>query len=363
MKAGTVSLRHYLDEHPKVFVANGGRFGEPSFFVDEFNWPRGRGWYESLFDGADGATAIGECSPVCTWAHVFRGVPERMAQVVPQARLVYVVRDPIARMQSMYMHQMSAGRERRRPEVALLDDRYLGPSRYGFQLAAFLDYFDRGQVLVIASEVLRERPRAALTAAFDHVGVDPAALDLDQQRRDHRSMDKRVPRLHDLRWLPRRQVQPDPRWRPDQLTGLARLLTTRPTRADDWAISAELRERLAERLVPDLLRFEHFLGHPVPSHWRWSASASGLTPTMHQPDGSGTVEKPMAARTQLRRGCHLITERTSVVTGWPARYADVRTWSRLRRGCRGQSCSQLGASRRAARTTMGSHIPVEMGPR
>jgi hypothetical protein len=46
-----------------------------------------------------------------------------MAQVIPQARLVYVVRDPIARMQSMYMHQVSAGRERRRPEAALLDDR------------------------------------------------------------------------------------------------------------------------------------------------------------------------------------------------------------------------------------------------
>ena len=75
MKAGTVSLRHYLDEHPEVFVANGDRFGEPSFFVAEFNWPRGRSWYESFFDGADGATAIGECSPSYTWAHVFRGVP------------------------------------------------------------------------------------------------------------------------------------------------------------------------------------------------------------------------------------------------------------------------------------------------
>ena len=107
MKAGTVSLRHYLDEHPDVFLGRGGRFGEPNFFVAEYNWPRGRDWYESLFDGAGGAAAIGECSPCYTWAHAFRGVPERMAQVVPEARLVYVVRDPIARMQSMYMHQVS----------------------------------------------------------------------------------------------------------------------------------------------------------------------------------------------------------------------------------------------------------------
>ncbi|MGD0246338.1 MAG: hypothetical protein ABSB59_39250 [Streptosporangiaceae bacterium] len=52
MKAGTVSLRHYLDDHPDVFLGRGGKFGEPNFFIAEYNWPRGRGWYESLFDGA-----------------------------------------------------------------------------------------------------------------------------------------------------------------------------------------------------------------------------------------------------------------------------------------------------------------------
>jgi Sulfotransferase family len=274
MKAGTVSLGHYLDEHPDVFLARSGKMGEPNFFVAEQNWPRGRDWYESLFDGAGTAAAIGECSPSYTWAHTYRGIPERMAQVVPQARLVYVVRDPIARMQSMYMHQVSAGRERRRAEVALLDDRYLGPSRYGFQLAAFLDHFDRSQVLVIASEVLRDSPREALSAVFEHIAVDPAAADLDRRHRDHRSMDKPVPRLHDLTWLPRREVKLNPRWRPDQRTGLARRLTTRSARADDSAISRELRDRLAERLDADLRRFEHLLGHQVPSHWKWSTSVS-----------------------------------------------------------------------------------------
>jgi hypothetical protein len=276
MKAGTVSLRHYLDEHPDVFLGGSGGFGEPNFFIAEHNWGRGRDWYESLFDGAGRAAAIGECSPGYTWAHVYRGVPKRMAQVVPQARLVYVVRDPVARMRSMYLHQVSAGRERRRVELALLDDRYLGPSRYGYQLAAFLDHFDRSQVLVIASEVLRDRPREALSAVFSHLAVDPAATDLKTRHQDHRSMDKPVPRLHGLKWLPRRQVQLDPRWRPDRRTGVARLLTTRRARADDSAIPPELRDLLAERLAPDLRHFEHLLGYRVPGHWRWSASASAI---------------------------------------------------------------------------------------
>ena len=274
MKAGTVSLRNCLDEHPDVFVGGGGKFGEPNFFVAEHNWSRGRSWYESLFDGADTVAAIGECSPSYTFAHVYGGIPKRMAQLVPAARLVYVVRDPIARMQSMYMHQVSAGRERRRAEVALLDDRYLGPSLYGFQLATFLDHFDRSQILVVASEVLRVSPREALSAVYNHIAVDPARVDLDMRHHDHRSIDKPVPRLHDLGWLPRRQVRLDPRWRPDQRTGLARQLTTRQARADDSAISRELRDRLAQRLAADLRHFEHLLGHQIPSQWRWSASAS-----------------------------------------------------------------------------------------
>jgi hypothetical protein len=177
-------------------------------------------------------------------------------------------------MQSMYMHQVSAGRERRRAEVALLDDRYLGPSRYGFQLAAFLDHFDRSQVLVIGSEVLRDRPHEALSAVFNHLAVDPAAVDLERRRQDHRSIDKPVPRLHDLESLPRRQVKLHPRWRPDQRTGLARLVTTRRARVEDSAIPHELRDRLAERLAPDLRRFEYLLGHEIPGHWRWSTSAA-----------------------------------------------------------------------------------------
>jgi hypothetical protein len=273
MKAGTVSLSHHLDEHPDVFLGRGGRFGEPNFFVKEFNWNRGLSWYESLFEGAGGQTAIGECSPCYSWAHTFRGVPERMAGLIPDARLIYVVRDPVARMRSMYMHQVSAGRERRRPEVALLDERYLWPSRYGFQLAAFLDYFKRGQVLVVASEVLRSHPREALTLVFDHLGVDAGAVDLDQGHRDHRSLDKPVPRWHDLRWLPRRGVILDPRWRPDQRTGLARLVTTRKAREQDSVIPASLHDQLAESLAADLRRFEDLLGYQVPSEWGWPVAA------------------------------------------------------------------------------------------
>jgi len=173
-------------------------------------------------------------------------------------------------MQSMYRHQISAGRERRPPEVALLDDHYVGPSLYGFQLAAFLEHFDRRQLLVVASEVLRERPRDALRQVFLHLGVLPDAIDLDHKYRDHRSLDKPVPRLHGIGWLPRRRFKPHPRSRPDRRTGLYRTVTTRPARTEDAAISNRLRSQLSERLAPDVRLFEELVGHTVPSEWGWS---------------------------------------------------------------------------------------------
>src|SRR5215471_20286063 len=125
MKAGTVSLRHYLDEHPSVFLGRGGMFGEPNFFIAEHNWPRGRGWYESLFDGAGRAAAIGECSPSYSMTHVYRGVPERMAQVVPEARLVYVVRDTARRGQRRPDRRRGALLQPRRVQVQSATRGYL----------------------------------------------------------------------------------------------------------------------------------------------------------------------------------------------------------------------------------------------
>jgi hypothetical protein len=124
----------------------------------------------------------------------------------------------------------------------------------------------------MAEVVPQARLVYVVRAVFDHLAVDPAAVDLDKRRQDHRSIDKPVPRLHDLEWLPRRQVKLHPRWRPDQRTGLARLVTTRRARVEDSVIPQELRDRLAERLAPDLRRLEYLLGHEIPGHWRWSTS-------------------------------------------------------------------------------------------
>jgi len=78
-----------------------------------------------------------------------------MAAVVPEARLVYLVRDPIERIVSHYLHQLNAARERRPFHAAVSegpDNRYLAYSRYHEQIEQFLLHYPAQRILVLTSE-------------------------------------------------------------------------------------------------------------------------------------------------------------------------------------------------------------------
>src|SRR5687768_14093660 len=88
MKCGTTSLHYYLAQHPEICMP---QKKETDFFITEINYHRGRGWYESLFaqPAKITAKACGEASPNYAKTWQFRGVPERMHDLLPQARLIY----------------------------------------------------------------------------------------------------------------------------------------------------------------------------------------------------------------------------------------------------------------------------------
>src|SRR5262249_20305257 len=67
----------------------------------------------------------GECSPSYSMTHVYRGVPGRMAQVVPEARLVYVVRDTARRGQRRPDRRRGALLQPRRVQVQSATRGYL----------------------------------------------------------------------------------------------------------------------------------------------------------------------------------------------------------------------------------------------
>jgi hypothetical protein len=80
MKCGTTGLHFYLGLHPEVSMS---RQKEVNFFVGERNWAKGIEWYKSHITGE--VKVYGESSPSY---HAGTGVPERMASVVPQAKLI-----------------------------------------------------------------------------------------------------------------------------------------------------------------------------------------------------------------------------------------------------------------------------------
>ena len=125
------------------------RVKELRFFVGESRWKRGVEWYERQFAGAS-TPVIGEASPQYTTYPMNRGVAERMSSVIPSAKLIYLVRDPIERIASAYRDAWAEHREKKGFSDAVLADgnRYLAESSYSQQLEQYLRHYPADQILV-----------------------------------------------------------------------------------------------------------------------------------------------------------------------------------------------------------------------
>jgi len=169
-KCGTSGLHYYLSLHPEVSMS---RPKELNFFIEERNWPRGVDWYKRHFDPH--ATVRGEASPNYTAYPQHDGVPERMHSVVPDAKLIYVVRDSLARIAAHWVHNYAKRREKGDLATTLAhpNTSYVARSRYAMQLERFLAVYPREQVLVFQQSDLRHDREPTLRKVFDFIGVDP----------------------------------------------------------------------------------------------------------------------------------------------------------------------------------------------
>jgi hypothetical protein len=167
MKCGTTSLHHYLDLHPEIQMSTPK---ELAFFAADRNWPRGVDWYRAHFSPE--SPVRGESSPQYTNYPTRVGVAERMSELLPNAKLIYMVRDPIERMISEYLHRSATGEERRPIARALRDRRYLDPSRYRVQLDQFLNHYPADRVCVADARELRDQRGPTLRSIFEFLGVD-----------------------------------------------------------------------------------------------------------------------------------------------------------------------------------------------
>jgi hypothetical protein len=139
-RSGTTSLASLLNQHPDITVSDPK---EPDFFT--INWDRGLDWYRSCFKQE--SRILVDASVSYAMAPVRQGVRhgsivERILELSPQARFVYMVRDPAERCYSSYWHDVRAGREQRSLRQAVAQGAYYSNASFYYeQILNFLDHF------------------------------------------------------------------------------------------------------------------------------------------------------------------------------------------------------------------------------
>lgn len=275
MKCGTTSLHHYLSLHPEIAVS---RTKELNFFIGHdspavpdghANWSRGEAWYRSRFSA--GKKICGELSPAyCGGA--WRGiVAERIRRIVPQARLVLLVREPLARLRSHYLMALGSLDIEPVPFTEFVAspgyDDYLSHSRYGSQLACLLDRFPREQVLVIESEALDLDRGPTLERIFRHLGVDPAFRSPGFRRRLFVGRSRRLPTPLGRRVLGSKPLQLAWEALPFSLYERLRDVVLVPFTAlpPSFELPAQVRRRLEDELRHEVDLARRLSGEPLAS--------------------------------------------------------------------------------------------------
>lgn len=174
MKCGTTSLHLYLDQHPDIAMSQPK---EIHFFLER-NAHRSLRWYGSHFNGR--ARVRGESSPGYAKYPRHEGVPARMHRLLPDAKLVYLLRDPVERTVSHYLHEYLRNWENRPLNEALqpFPNPYVDASRYHMQLGRFLEHYPLSQILILTTEDLRDDPQGTLGRAVEFLGVAPFQFDV-----------------------------------------------------------------------------------------------------------------------------------------------------------------------------------------
>jgi hypothetical protein len=199
-RSGTTSLYNYLIQHPLVAPV---LLKEVHFF--DLNFDRGLLWYLAHFPRLSIKSMItGEASPYYLFHPL---VPHRVAQILPNVKLIAVLRNPVDRAFSHYKHERSQGLEpllwedaiRKESErIAGEEDKltqnpayysfnhrhysYLARGRYAEQLRRWLEVFPLEQFLILQSENIFVDPSKALNQCCEFLGIPNVRLEVYKKR-------------------------------------------------------------------------------------------------------------------------------------------------------------------------------------
>ncbi len=285
MRAGTTSLHHILASHPRVRMPEREQFFLDSDDLDEHAEEhldaagrfRPRSFerelttalpaYMARFDAPDGVL-VGEDS---TTYLTSEAAPERARRLMPEARILVILRDPVERAWSHYWHLVSSGRAVLSLEASLISARgtLLKRSTYAPGLRRWQEAFGRERVHVALFEELWARPQEGIDGICAFLGLSER-LDLGAlppaRLHQHGAVVPRWPGLRRLaNWLARRG--PAPNRRPGGLPGLLARLSGRARGKP--VLDAETRAFLQEVLRAANAGLPELLGREVDGVWPW----------------------------------------------------------------------------------------------
>ncbi len=279
-KAGTTALYWYLAEHPAVFMSPvketnyfafgtdaGGRllYGDP----ERHQFPvRSRSDYEALFAEAGEAVAIGEASPIYLECPQAAG---RIREMIPKARLVCALRQPVDRAYSDYLMFL---RSRGLPfdparelaasaRWATPDSHWMRIGRYHEQLSRYYAAFPPDRIHVFLFDDLTRSPLGVMQGLYRFLGVEPSFVpDFDTPHNVGGMPSSRLlERLFTNRAI-RTAVQP---WVPTRAVNYVRRLRTRNMQKAP-SLPLELKQELTAHFRDDIGKTSELIGRSL-DHW------------------------------------------------------------------------------------------------
>lgn len=263
-KSATTTLCILLGQHPDVFMCDPK---EPGFFSNLELYTERRQWYERLFENSGCAMARGEGSTTYTRNVSHSQVSDthtasRIARHVPDARLIYIVREPLARIESDWKYEVKMGRIRCTFDRALRKHKYIvDASRYWTQLQRYRQWFCDDQILVLFFEDFVKDTECYLRQCYQFLGVSSEFCPSNLNERQKVSVAMHQPGAC-LRFV----------WKSTVLSRLASLvpgpLRTAGTRALSIDVPAriawsnESRSRLVDELCWDASHILRYAGKP-----------------------------------------------------------------------------------------------------
>lgn len=245
MKSGTTSLFKHLTQHPDIITTHKN---EARFFTKHYD--KGIEFYKTLWptDNRKNVVYV-EATPSYSKAHLHEGIPQKIYNNFPKARLIYILRNPIKRTESNYRQYMNDTGDRRGINTHLPEE-LIKSSMYFFQISKFLECFDKSQIKILKTSDVKNNPKDQLKILCDFMGVKPYDFkNLEVQYGDSKVTNSKF--YQDYR--KHRILQPIASLIPQKLKyNLIKLISKKEYIENDlWKLNEENYEKLKNRFSQD----------------------------------------------------------------------------------------------------------------